>query len=202
MIDVDAAADGGRRRRKKKQPEEHYALRVYVTQGMRNLFDFKDIKKVNVPIYVSVLTVFAYILLGAALFSNWEGWGIGEGMYFCFVTLTTIGFGDVIPGTTLNSRAETQSQEKLALCALYIFFGLALIAMCFDLVQQDIRSKFRRLGRWLGILESKATPDGKRERRKSRNRSKGSSSNGGRHRANGSNSHRVAEQKSRQSVVR
>lgn len=187
--------------------KQHYTLRVYATQSMRNLLDFKEIKKVNVPIYVSVLTVFTYILFGAMLFSQWEGWEVGQGMYFCFVTLTTIGFGDVIPGTTLDAREETQSQEKLGLCALYIFFGLALIAMCFDLVQQDIRVKFRRLGQWLGILEAKAKPDKKGRRgkgglarsksaRPSNNRTNGPSSN------SRSSSKRAAFQRNRNMTIR
>lgn len=200
--------EGGRKRRRKKQQKQEYSLRVYVTQGMRNLINFKDIKKINVPIHVSVLTVFAYILLGATLFSKWEDWEIGKGMYFCFVTLTTIGFGDVIPGTTLNARDETvQSQEKLALCALYIYFGLALIAMCFDLVQQEIRCKFRQLGTRLGILQVKDTPEkkvkvkGKARLGQSKSASARTSSTG---QANNSstNTRRRAFQKARHNTVR
>ena len=35
------------------------------------------------------------------LFMNVEGWYMMDAIYYCFVTLSTIGFGDFIPGNTL-----------------------------------------------------------------------------------------------------
>lgn len=47
-----------------------------------------------VPIWLCSFLVISYIVGGAYLFSNWEGWGMLDSAYFCFITLTTIGFGD------------------------------------------------------------------------------------------------------------
>ena len=55
-------------------------------------------KRVRVPIFVSLLTLVLYIMLGAVLFSMWEKWEFSVAAYFCFVTLSTIGFGDYVPG--------------------------------------------------------------------------------------------------------
>uniref|UniRef100_A0A183DDJ3 Sulfate exporter family transporter n=1 Tax=Gongylonema pulchrum TaxID=637853 RepID=A0A183DDJ3_9BILA len=44
------------------------------------------------------------------------------------------------------------SQEKLIVCALYLLFGMALIAMCFKLMQDDVVQKARWLGQKIGIL--------------------------------------------------
>ena len=52
----------------------------------------------RVPISLVFLLVLGYIILGAFMFSIWEKWGPIEGAYFCFTTLTTIGFGDLVPG--------------------------------------------------------------------------------------------------------
>ncbi|VDK77536.1 unnamed protein product [Onchocerca ochengi] len=60
----------------------------------------------------------------------------------------TIGFGDIVPGQSLGEG----SQEKLIVCALYLLFGMALIAMCFKLMQDDVVRKARWLGQKIGIL--------------------------------------------------
>jgi len=113
--------------------------------------DMDEIQKVHVPISVSFALMVGYIAVGALLFSLCEGWEYLVASYFCFVTLSTIGFGDYVPGTSLDASA---SQEKMVLCALYLVFGLALLAMCFDLMQEEAKNKFRSLGRRLGLIES------------------------------------------------
>ena len=42
---------------------------------------------------------------------------------------------------------------KLLLGAIYVLFGMAILAMCFDLMQEEIVAKFRWLGRKMGIIE-------------------------------------------------
>ena len=107
----------------------------------------------HVPVYVSLLLISGYISLGALMFGLWETqWNFLIGSYFCFITLSTIGFGDFVPGTSLNAWA---SQEKLVLCSLYLVCGLALLAMCFDLMQEEARATFRRWGRRLGLLHGR-----------------------------------------------
>lgn len=106
----------------------------------------------QVPITVSLLLVVSYLAVGALLFTLWErDWNYLIGFYFCFVTLSTIGFGDYVPGTSLDAWA---SQAKLVLCALYLLVGLALLAMCFDLMQEQAKSQLRNLGRRLRLISS------------------------------------------------
>ena len=104
------------------------------------------------PITVSLVLIGGYLAVGALLFTLWENhWSYLVGFYFCFITLSTIGFGDYVPGTSLDAWA---SQAKLVICALYLLVGLALIAMCFDLMQEQARSQFRELGRRLRLIDS------------------------------------------------
>ncbi|CAF1144857.1 unnamed protein product [Adineta ricciae] len=109
-----------------------------------------DYRKTTIPISVTLSLLSSYLILGAILFSEWEGWRFLDGAYFCFVTLATIGLGDLVPGKSITS---TQVEGKLVICALYVLFGLSLMAMCFNLMQEEVRAKFRRLGNKLGIID-------------------------------------------------
>ncbi|XP_076363165.1 TWiK family of potassium channels protein 7-like [Tachypleus tridentatus] len=114
--------------------------------------------RANVPITLCLALITGYICGGAFLFSLWEGWNYLDGAYFCFVTLSTIGFGDLVPGDTVVSDT-TGSQEKLVICSLYVLGGMALIAMCFNLVQEEVIFKMRNLGKRLGIVNDSDDSD-------------------------------------------
>lgn len=126
------------------------SITVTWRRGIQRLLKTSDNKTVSVPIYISLLLIASYIFFGAVLFTLWEDdWDLLIGSYFCFITLTTIGFGDYVPGTAYDSRAN---QEKLIFCSMYLIFGLALIAMCFDLMQEEVRNKCRSLGKKIGLV--------------------------------------------------
>ena len=62
-----------------------------------------------------------YIFMGALLFGVWEEWEPLEASYFCFVTISTIGFGDLVPGSANFENAE--DQYKMIISAVYMIFG-------------------------------------------------------------------------------
>ncbi len=43
-----------------------------------------------------------FVLAPAAAFSAVEDWTYADSLYFSFISLTTIGFGDIVPGLSLS----------------------------------------------------------------------------------------------------
>ncbi|KAH3836615.1 TWiK family of potassium channels protein 7-like [Dreissena polymorpha] len=115
--------------------------------------DDLDEKNATVPLTVTLLVIFGYIMGGAVLFGLWEGWDTLQSAYFCFITLSTIGFGDVVPGTDFDSP---QASAQLILGAIYVLFGMAILSMCFALMQDEIIAKCTWIGQKLGIVEKEA----------------------------------------------
>ncbi|EDW92801.1 uncharacterized protein LOC6532329 [Drosophila yakuba] len=113
--------------------------------------DYGDLlpKDRPVPIWLCVFLVVSYILGGAALFAYWESWSFLDSAYFCFITLTTIGFGDFVPA----KGVKDESQQSIAYCSLYLLFGIALLAMSFNLVQEEFIANVKEVARRLGILK-------------------------------------------------
>ncbi|OTF69154.1 hypothetical protein BLA29_003685 [Euroglyphus maynei] len=115
--------------------------------------DDEEIQEKNIPITVCLTLVISYICGGAWFFSTSEEWSFLDASYFCFITLSTIGFGDLVPGRTVLSTHE-DGQMTLAICALYLLFGMALLAMSLNLVKEKVLETVRIVGERIGILVS------------------------------------------------
>ncbi len=107
-------------------------------------------ERVTVPLTITMIIITLYILIGAALFNIFENWSMIEAGYFCYITLATIGFGDFVPG---QKEDDPNSGVKLVCGAIYVLFGMAILAMCFDLMQEEIIAKFTWLGKKIGIVD-------------------------------------------------
>ncbi|KAK3910468.1 Potassium channel subfamily K member 9 [Frankliniella fusca] len=112
----------------------------------------------RVPVYLVLLGLAVYICLGAAVFAAWEEWSFLDGAYFCFVTLSTIGFGDLVPGKSLKSAESQGGQLQVSACVAYLLLGLVLIATAFSLVQEEVLARLSQVARTLGIISKHHQP--------------------------------------------
>lgn len=85
------------------------------------------------------------------LTSNFVG-----GFFFSLFLLSILsGFGDFVPAQGVKNDSEI----SIALCSLYLLFGIALLAMSFNLVQEEVISNVKSVARRLGILKEEEMDD-------------------------------------------
>lgn len=63
------------------------------------------------------ISVALVLAMGTALYPIMEGWSVLDSLYFCVITLTTVGFGDFTPETTAGKMFTI----------LYVCMGLGFI---------------------------------------------------------------------------
>lgn len=76
----------------------------------------------------------ATVLLGSLVFRWLEGWSWLDALYFCVVSLTTVGYGDLTP---------THPASKV-LAIFYILNGIVVLLALFDRVREVRARRPRR----------------------------------------------------------
>lgn len=94
----------------------------------------------QVPMLVVLIILIFYVSMGTVIFALWENWSLIDGAYFCFVTLTTIGYGDFVPLRTFQGP-----EIQLFACCAYLLLGLVLVAMAFSILETQLIWKCKRL---------------------------------------------------------
>ncbi|KAL1021462.1 hypothetical protein UPYG_G00013580 [Umbra pygmaea] len=83
-------------------------------------------------VLVGFLSCISTLCVGAAAFSHYEGWTFFHAYYYCFITLTTIGFGDFV---ALQKKEDLQEKTPyVAFSFMYILVGLTVIGAFLNLV--------------------------------------------------------------------
>ncbi|XP_048393995.1 potassium channel subfamily K member 16-like [Stegostoma tigrinum] len=102
---------------------------------------------------VELLTFLFFLVIGAGIFlalpplvfCSIEKWSYREGVYYAFITLSTIGFGDYIVG--VNPHIKYLKFYR-AVMAIWILFGMAWLALLFNLLttfMEDTEKKIAQL---------------------------------------------------------
>ncbi|CAF1461501.1 unnamed protein product [Didymodactylos carnosus] len=69
---------------------------------------------------------------GAAMFHHFEQWTYFDCIYYCFITLTTIGFGDFV--ALQKDQALSSNPLYVVLAMTFILFGLTVVASSMNLL--------------------------------------------------------------------
>ncbi|XP_030641934.1 potassium channel subfamily K member 5 [Chanos chanos] len=99
--------------------------------------------------------VLIHLVIPPFVFMSQEGWTYVEGLYFSFVTLTTIGFGDLVAGVDPNANYPTLYRYFVE---VWIYLGLAWLSLFFNwkvrmVVEAHKALKKRRKRRKLSLDE-------------------------------------------------
>ena len=85
-------------------------------------------RNVDLPLGVGFILIIVWIAFASWFFHYTEGWSYPNCIYFMFISVTTIGFGDFGP----------VKWELAAAQFFFIFMGLSLFSLCIALVQQSL----------------------------------------------------------------
>uniref|UniRef100_A0A0K0FKH1 Potassium channel subfamily K member 18 (inferred by orthology to a human protein) n=1 Tax=Strongyloides venezuelensis TaxID=75913 RepID=A0A0K0FKH1_STRVS len=88
------------------------------------------------PILTGVFVTLIWIFLSAGLFCLWEDWTYGSSTYFIFISLLTIGFGDIYP---------VNKPELFCWAFGAVIIGLSLVTVCISLCQEKIELLYKAI---------------------------------------------------------
>lgn len=83
-------------------------------------------------ILISFNFVSLVIIFGALIFTTYEKWSFFESVYYCFITLTTIGFGDLV--ALQKNDFIAKRPDYVAFSLIFILFGLTVVSSVMNLL--------------------------------------------------------------------
>uniref|UniRef100_A0A0N4ZNW3 TWiK family of potassium channels protein 7 n=1 Tax=Parastrongyloides trichosuri TaxID=131310 RepID=A0A0N4ZNW3_PARTI len=105
------------------------------SRGLNHHMEMVEEQKIPALLVLAILVL--YTALGGVLMSHLEDWSFFNSFYFSFITMTTVGFGDLLP----------KGKDQILIILIYIIVGLAITTMCIDLVGVQYIRKIHYFGR-------------------------------------------------------
>ncbi|XP_051273598.1 potassium channel subfamily K member 1 [Dicentrarchus labrax] len=97
---------------------------------------------------LGIIMTLLLLIIPAWIFTSLEkDWGFLESLYFCFISLTTIGLGDYVPGETHSKGYNPNPQLYRLAITVYLLLGLVCVLVvletCCELPQmRRLRQRF------------------------------------------------------------
>ncbi|KAF8385001.1 twk-42 [Pristionchus pacificus] len=96
--------------------------------------DSEEEKDVPLPLYVVIIFFIFWMTTCTVLFAFVEGWSFFDSAYFFFISLTTIGFGDL-----------TVRHHIAVAGFLFILIGLSVVSMTINVIQMQLENLFAQI---------------------------------------------------------
>ena len=104
----------------------------------------------DLPLAPALAVLTAYTAGGAVMYSLWEDLDFIDAFYFVFITISTIGFGDVLPAYP----------ALMILTSLYVFVGLGVCSMVINVIVEVLQRLMVSAQALLAEELKKQFPDG------------------------------------------
>lgn len=113
---------------KLKEASQSYKITLF-----RALKKYLAIEHIN---FIHISTLMILIFVGCFLLPAWvyiqfeDSWNYLDALYFCFISLTTVGLGDLVPG--LNSHDPHADLYRIG-SAIYMLYGIIVLMFMLSL---------------------------------------------------------------------
>eukprot|EP00058_Branchiostoma_floridae_P013765 XP_002599253.1 hypothetical protein BRAFLDRAFT_64397 [Branchiostoma floridae] len=88
-----------------------------------------------------------FFFVPAIIFTIVEGWNFLDSLYYCFITLSTVGFGDFVSSVNHQSSSYFGFVLYKVIVFMWIMVGLCFVAAVFDLIQEGLRGLKTRVNK-------------------------------------------------------
>jgi len=118
-------------------------LLIWMNNTMGHLYSPLSLRLLHLFLIFLVIVVVLF-LIPAALFTALEdNWGFMDAMYYCFISLTTVGLGDFIPGDTPGQHLRPLYK---ACTTIYLLIGVTsmmlLLTVFYSIPEFDVSNFF------------------------------------------------------------
>jgi voltage-gated potassium channel len=69
-----------------------------------------------------LLLVVSLLIVGVAFYTVFEGWSVADALYFSAMSLATVGYGDIVPDTTIGKLFTV----------VYVLVGIGILVSFFS----------------------------------------------------------------------
>lgn len=93
------------------------------------------LKNIDIDLKITISLVFTLLLFGTIFYMIFEKWSMIDSLYFCVVTMATVGYGDFSPQTKVGKLFTI----------VYIFMSIGtFVALCTQLADLLIQRRKRK----------------------------------------------------------